>query len=118
MRLQTRQPQRERNALWRWLRYSRRSQDTEIGWGDRLRLLQSLGGPKVLFPRIAPPPQEVQPRRRGLTVGRMHSKGRDANSISHHYDVSNRFYEWVLGPTMAYTCACYPTQDATLEEAQ
>src|ERR1700733_15227276 len=51
-------------------------------------------------------------------VGRMHSKGRDANSISHHYDVSNRFYEWVLGPSMAYTCACYPTQDATLEEAQ
>jgi cyclopropane-fatty-acyl-phospholipid synthase len=48
----------------------------------------------------------------------MHSKGRDANSISHHYDVSNRFYEWVLGPSMAYTCACYPTQDATLEEAQ
>ena len=48
----------------------------------------------------------------------MHSKNRDANSISHHYDVSNTFYEWVLGPTMAYTCACYPTADATLEEAQ
>ena len=38
--------------------------------------------------------------------------------ISHHYDVSNRFYEWVLGPSMAYTCACYPTDDSTLEEAQ
>ena len=48
----------------------------------------------------------------------MHSKSRDANSISHHYDVSNTFYEWVLGPSMAYTCACYPTEDATLEEAQ
>ena len=95
-----------------------KAQDSQIGWAERLRLLQSLGGPKVLFPRIPPPPQEVQPRRRGLTVGRMHSKSRDANSISHHYDVSNRFYEWVLGPTMAYTCACYPTQDATLEEAQ
>jgi cyclopropane-fatty-acyl-phospholipid synthase len=46
-------------------------------------------------------------------VGRRHSKGRDANAISHHYDVSNRFYEWVLGPTMAYTCACYPREDAT-----
>jgi len=32
--------------------------------------------------------------------------------------VSNQFYEWVLGPTMAYTCACYPREDATLEEAQ
>ena len=38
--------------------------------------------------------------------------------ISHHYDVSNRFYELVLGPSMAYTCAVYPTADATLEEAQ
>ncbi len=22
------------------------------------------------------------------------------------------FYEWVLGPSMTYTCACYPTEDA------
>jgi len=95
-----------------------KAQDSQISWADRLKLLQSLGGPKVLLPRIPPPPQEVVPTRRRLTVGRMHSKSRDANSISHHYDVSNRFYEWVLGPTMAYTCACYPTQDATLEEAQ
>ncbi len=95
-----------------------KAQETQISWADRLKLLQALGGPKVLVPRIPPPPQEVVPNRRWLTVGRMHSKSRDANSISHHYDVSNRFYEWVLGPTMAYTCACYPTQDATLEEAQ
>jgi cyclopropane-fatty-acyl-phospholipid synthase len=32
--------------------------------------------------------------------------------------VSNQFYEWVLGPSMAYTCACYPAPDSTLEEAQ
>jgi cyclopropane-fatty-acyl-phospholipid synthase len=50
--------------------------------------------------------------------GRRHTKGRDAKAISHHYDVSNTFYEWVLGPTMAYTCACYPSEDASLEEAQ
>jgi len=55
---------------------------------------------------------------RRFLAGRMHSKGRDANAISHHYDVSNRFYEWVLGPSMGYTCACYPTDNATLEEAQ
>jgi cyclopropane-fatty-acyl-phospholipid synthase len=50
--------------------------------------------------------------------GRLHSKFRDSKVISHHYDVSNRFYEWVLGPSMAYTCAVYATEDATLEEAQ
>jgi cyclopropane-fatty-acyl-phospholipid synthase len=66
---------------------------------------------------MPPPPQEVTQTRRWL-AGRLHSKTRDAQAISHHYDVSNRFYEWVLGPSMAYTCACYPREDATLEEAQ
>src|ERR1700746_1502082 len=47
-----------------------------------------------------------------------HSKAPDAEAIHHHYDVSNTFYEWVLGPSMTYTCAVYPTADATLEEAQ
>jgi cyclopropane-fatty-acyl-phospholipid synthase len=50
--------------------------------------------------------------------GRLHSKFRDSKAISHHYDVSNRFYEWVLGPSMAYTCAVFATKDSTLEEAQ
>src|ERR1700688_2170212 len=95
-----------------------KAQESRVGFAERMKLLRDLGGARVLIPRIPPPPQEVQPRRRGLTVGRMHSKSRDANSISHHYDVSNTFYEWVLGPTMAYTCACYPTENATLEEAQ
>jgi cyclopropane-fatty-acyl-phospholipid synthase len=95
-----------------------RAQEIHVGLGEKIKLLRALGGPKVLVPRIPPPPQEVVPNRRRFMVGRMHSKNRDADSISHHYDVSNRFYEWVLGPSMAYTCACYPTADATLEEAQ
>ncbi len=60
------------------------------------------------------PPPDLEARPRGL----LHSKRRDSKAISHHYDVSNRFYEWVLGPSMTYTCACYPRPDATLEEAQ
>jgi cyclopropane-fatty-acyl-phospholipid synthase len=84
---------------------------------ERLRLLAQLGGPKLLFPRVPPPPQEVRVRSRWLG-GPRHSKERDANAISHHYDVSNTFYEWVLGPSMAYTCACYPHEGASLEEAQ
>jgi cyclopropane-fatty-acyl-phospholipid synthase len=67
---------------------------------------------------IAPPPQEVLPRWRRTMQGLRHSRTRDAKAIQHHYDVSNTFYEWVLGPSMTYTCACYPHADATLEEAQ
>ncbi|HEV8221326.1 MAG TPA: class I SAM-dependent methyltransferase, partial [Streptosporangiaceae bacterium] len=93
------------------------AQRTDLGLAERLALLRRLGGPGVLLPRVAPPPQEVRVSRRWLT-GRRHSRGRDASAISHHYDVSNTFYEWVLGPSMAYTCACYPSPDATLEQAQ
>jgi cyclopropane-fatty-acyl-phospholipid synthase len=93
------------------------AQSVSLDIPERLRLLRSLGGPRVLWPRIPPPPQEVRVNRRWLG-GRLHSPGRDASAISHHYDVSNRFYQWVLGPSMAYTCACYPREDASLEEAQ
>ena len=67
---------------------------------------------------IAPPPEEAMPRWRRVAGGLRHSKTRDAEAIHHHYDVSNRFYEWVLGPSMTYTCACYPDGDASLDEAQ
>ena len=98
---------------------TRMAQSQELGSSllDRLNLLQSLGGVKLLLPRVPPPPQEVRVNRRWLS-GRRHSKERDASAISHHYDVSNTFYEWVLGPSMAYTCACYPSEGATLEQAQ
>ena len=93
------------------------AQRASLDLTERLRILGELGGPKLLFPRVPPPPQEVRIRRRWLG-GQRHSKRRDASAISHHYDVSNTFYEWVLGPSMAYTCACYPDEDATLEQAQ
>jgi cyclopropane-fatty-acyl-phospholipid synthase len=93
------------------------AQTMDVGLPERIQLFRDLGGPKVLIPRLAPPPQEVQISSR-LLSGLRHSKNRDARAISHHYDVSNRFYEWVLGPSMAYTCAVYPTADSTLEEAQ
>ncbi|MFD6875190.1 MULTISPECIES: class I SAM-dependent methyltransferase [unclassified Streptomyces] len=60
----------------------------------------------------APPPEEAA--RRG---GPAHSKGRDRQAISHHYDVGNEFYEHVLGPSMVYSCA-YWTPGGTLEDAQ
>jgi len=53
-----------------------------------------------------------------VVEGLRHSKERDAGVIAHHYDVSNRFYELVLGPSMTYTCAVFPKEDSSLEEAQ
>ncbi|MFK0044903.1 class I SAM-dependent methyltransferase [Streptomyces sp. NPDC090741] len=74
-----------------------------------LRDLVTLARP---WPAPAPPPEEA-PRRGGPT----HTRGRDRQAISHHYDVGNEFYEHVLGPSMVYSCA-YWSPGSTLEEAQ
>ena len=81
-----------------------------LTWSDKLRLAREFAPFALKRPPI--PPQESR------MSGRRHSKRRDAEAIHHHYDVSNRFYRWVLGPTMAYTCAVFPSEDATLERAQ
>jgi cyclopropane-fatty-acyl-phospholipid synthase len=70
-----------------------------------------LVGPKGLRP-LPPPPEEAR------LHGRRHSRDRDAAAIAHHYDVSNAFYRLVLGPSMTYSCAVWPSVDMTLEEAQ
>src|ERR1700758_5718328 len=74
-------------------------------------------GVEHLLP-VAAPPEETPPRWLRVAAGVMQSKTRDAEAIHPHYDVSNTFYEWVLGPSMTYTCAVYPYPEATLEEAQ
>ncbi|MFJ5832192.1 class I SAM-dependent methyltransferase [Streptomyces sp. NPDC093089] len=73
--------------------------------GALLRLAGPLPPPK-------PPAEEVRGR-----SGSRHSKRRDKQAISHHYDVGNDFYALVLGPSMVYSCA-YWTGDGTLEDAQ
>jgi cyclopropane-fatty-acyl-phospholipid synthase len=83
---------------------------------ETARIIRSIGI-RHLRP-IPPPPGEAPPRWRRTAAGLRHSKARDAEAIHHHYDVSNTFYEWVLGPSMTYTCACYPRADASLDEAQ
>jgi cyclopropane-fatty-acyl-phospholipid synthase len=82
----------------------------DVSWGEKVSLARQFA--PLFLQKPPPPPEEV--RKKGMK----HSRRRDAEVISHHYDVSNRFYEWVLGPTMAYTCAVFPRPDATLEQAQ
>ncbi|MEU9833921.1 cyclopropane-fatty-acyl-phospholipid synthase family protein [Streptosporangium sp. NPDC048047] len=88
----------------------------DIPASEKVAAVRALGL-KPLLMRVPPPPQEVR-RSMLARLGSRHAKERDAQAIHHHYDVSNTFYEWVLGPSMAYTCATFPREDATLEEAQ
>lgn len=47
-----------------------------------------------------------------------HDRVKDARAIAHHYDVSNDFYRLWLDKGMVYSCAYFPTNTESLEEAQ
>jgi cyclopropane-fatty-acyl-phospholipid synthase len=83
---------------------------------DALALARGLGWERLRPP--PPPPQEALPHWRRNLIGLLHSRKRDQDAIHHHYDVSNAFYEKVLGPSMTYTCAVYRDPKDSLEQAQ
>lgn len=78
---------------------------------ERVRELLSVVGASTLKPLPAP---NIEAHPKGL----LHSRRRDRQAVTHHYDVSNRFYEMVLGPSMTYSCAVFRHDDDSLETAQ
>ncbi len=95
---------------------------------EALRLLDHRRGPSYFVREVVPAARELgtsalrplpPPPEEARLHGRRHSKARDADAIAHHYDVSNRFYRLVLGPSLTYSCALFTSPEATtLEEAQ
>ncbi|MDQ3581798.1 MAG: cyclopropane-fatty-acyl-phospholipid synthase family protein [Pseudomonadota bacterium] len=83
----------------------------------QLNLRQVWKGLKILGLRnlwpLAPPPEEAR-----IRFGLRHSRGRDARSLSAHYDLPNEFFELILGPSLTYTCAVFESENDTLEQAQ
>lgn len=88
------------------------SPEFRMGWREAVEVVRAAVRLKLIGRPLPPPPEEARLR------GRIHSIARDAEAISHHYDVSNEFYELFLGPSMTYSCARFTTPAATLEEAQ
>jgi len=89
-----------------------------IGLSSRQRLAAAVSAARIgavgLPPR--PPAEEIRRRR-----GQLHSIRRDAQSVSHHYDVGNEFYRLILGPSMVYSCAFWGQEtgpDYGLDQAQ
>ena len=87
--------------------YSQRRLEVE---GDLLRLLESLYHMR----------QGIVARMASRCYGWMqfNSLRGSRKNIHHHYDISNEFYQMWLDPEMVYTCAYFPHENATLEEAQ
>jgi cyclopropane-fatty-acyl-phospholipid synthase len=92
-----------------------RSFNADLNPRDIARLFAAavkIAGPAIL--KKPPVPSIEAPRkRRGL-----HSLARDKAAIRHHYDVSNAFYELILGPSMVYSCAYFAEPGESLEAAQ
>jgi len=72
--------------------------------------------------RLLSLPKMGQPRPTDTTAAKMHgllhSKERDRQAISHHYDRSNDFFALWLDPRMVYSPAYFATPDEDLETAQ
>ncbi len=93
------------------LELRRRLPEVKLSLGE-IRKLLGVVGVRGLRP-LAPPPEEHRPSR-----GRLHTRSRDSEAISYHYDVSNEFYRLVLGPSLTYSCAVFNEASDTLEQAQ
>jgi cyclopropane-fatty-acyl-phospholipid synthase len=83
--------------------------DIEID-GDLVRLLETL------YER----PRQMTARAASRWLGWMQSNSVRAarRNIRHHYDIPGDFYRLWLDPQLVYTCAYFPHENASLEEAQ
>jgi len=65
---------------------------------------------------VGPPPK--RPRSEARLSGRLHTRTRDRAAISHHYDLSNDFYQLLLDDHMAYSSGYYTHAGQSLHDAQ
>lgn len=57
-------------------------------------------------------------RQRSRLAGQLHSRERDRQAVTYHYDTGNDFYALFLGRWMAYSCAYFQNPDDDLDTAQ
>ena len=81
------------------------------GWAAAARAAVAL---RIPGPRLPAPATQAR------LTGRLHSRDRDRDAISHHYDAPAAFYQLILDPAMAYSCASWTSSDPryTLSDAQ
>ena len=104
---------RNRPALWSWV------WDSELNFGEGY----TAGAVEIRGDLLAL--LEASYRALGTPTHRpwwLWQKSNDAQAarenVHHHYDLGNDFYRLWLDREMVYTCAYFPTPDATLEDAQ
>jgi cyclopropane-fatty-acyl-phospholipid synthase len=83
--------------------------------GDLLQFLEVMYRAAPSQPKAV---RSIKSLLRGAHRRRHNTLRGSRDNIHHHYDIGNDFYSLWLGDTMAYTCAYYPTPDASLDDAQ
>ncbi|SHF46614.1 Cyclopropane fatty-acyl-phospholipid synthase [Jatrophihabitans endophyticus] len=96
---------------WRLAR-TRPSTGVDLSLGAKAKAAGAAARLGALGTPPAPPVSEARLR------GRLHSRLRDRAAISHHYDLSNEFYELLLDEHMAYSSAYFTHEGQSLHDAQ
>ncbi len=92
-------------TMGNYLLSSRRGPGEALRLGLQLLRLPSGGGPRL-------------GRQAARLSGACHSKERDRQAVSYHYDVSNAFYSLWLDDRMTYSCAYFNRPNDDLDTAQ
>jgi cyclopropane-fatty-acyl-phospholipid synthase len=86
-------------------------EEMDLGLGDKLGLAWKLRSlPDTTAPR--------EGRQAAAVRGDRHSRPRDRQAISYHYDVSNDFYALWLDRHMVYSCGYFADFDENIDTAQ
>lgn len=57
-------------------------------------------------------------RQAAAVLGRLHSKARDRQAVTYHYNTSNEFFRLWLDSNMVYSCAYFAVPEDDLDKAQ
>ena len=104
------------SAMWSAVRDARAADPDAAKPHIRLRIIARAAGLGLRTGAIGPRPEI--PEAESQLTGDLHSRERDRAAISHHYDLSNDFYELILDETMAYSSGLHLTPEMTLDDAQ
>lgn len=87
---------------------------TEVSLNAKSKLTAAVTAAKLGAFGLPPTPPLSEAR----LQGRLHSRLRDRAAISHHYDLSNEWYELLLDDHMAYSSAFFEYEGQSLHDAQ
>ena len=103
-------------VVWATVRNARESDPTAAR--PRIGIRQVAKGAVIAARMGAIGKRPPAPAAESQLSGDLHTRERDRAAISHHYDLSNDFYELILDPHMAYSSAFFSREGLSLEEAQ